>query len=496
MRAAWVLLLAACCTLDHICQGQQDPDAAAPSPSSGAPSTGGSGATLPPAPDLPLDRITLPPGFSISLYVDATFPARFFALGKTDANATVVFVSSTKGTVTAIVDTGAASPRACTLLRGLDVPNGIAYDRATGALFISEVTRITRYAGADAAALAGCDASLLSSALVSDQLPQQEDHDARALAIGPRDGKLYVTVAAPFNLGTCVEPFCTIHRLDKNGSNFEVFASGIRNAAGFEWHPDTGDLLFAGMERDNMPPDHNNAPDDVLVAVQQAGTGYGWPYCHWVGKGPPEQRQPGPGSIIPDPEITPPQYGQSRPPDATLAQRCSEQTPPPVQALGPHVAPLGVLFWAAAPSVQSSAGSSNGSSGGGGGGAAPLQRWPAQYDGTVFVGEHGSWNRDPPIGYRISNVALSADGRTAVGHTVFAQGWLGSKGSAWGRPVGLLRLPDSSMLVADDKNGVVYRISYGEKTGSGSSGASRAAPAAAWMLALVLGMALAALLCF
>lgn len=138
-----------------------------------------------------------------------------------------------------------------------------------------------------------------------------------------------------------------------------------------------------------MPPDHNNAPDDVLVAVQQAGTDYGWPYCHWwgaelckggarwlptdawtcsrahgwtaatpqsscgllaisdpapphlqrmpaalshslccyppcrVGDGSPEQRQPGPGSTVPDPEVTPPQYGQARPPNAMLAQRCS-----------------------------------------------------------------------------------------------------------------------------------------------------------------------------
>lgn len=60
-----------------------------------------------------------------------------------------------------------------------------------------------------------------------------------------------------------------------------IHPTGIRNAAGFDWHPVTGALLFVGMERDNMPPDHNNAPDDVLVAVQQAGTDYGWPYCHW-----------------------------------------------------------------------------------------------------------------------------------------------------------------------------------------------------------------------
>lgn len=96
MRAAWLVLLAACCALPHIGSSQQDPDA---TDGSASPVSGGASATLPPAPNLPLDRITLPPGFSISLYVDSTFPARFFALGKADTNNTVVFVSSTKGTV-------------------------------------------------------------------------------------------------------------------------------------------------------------------------------------------------------------------------------------------------------------------------------------------------------------------------------------------------------------------------------------------------------------
>lgn len=160
-----------------------------------------------------------------------------------------------------------------------------------------------------------------------------------------------------------------------------------------------------------------------------------------------------------------------------------------MQALGPHVAPLGVLYWAASSAANSSSGGNSSSSDG----AGWPQRWPAQYDGSVFVGEHGSWNRDPPIGYRIANVALGSDGQNATGHTVFADGWLGSNGRAWGRPVGLLRLPDSSMLVADDMNGVVYRISYGAGPAAGSSAAPHRGPA--WMLGLSVGMALAIVLC-
>lgn len=276
------------------------------------------------ATDLPLDTIRLPPGFSIDLYSPDSFPARFLALGQSDANATVVYVSSTQDVVTALVDRRDGSPvRACTLLSSQDNPNGVAYDAATRSLYVAEVRAITRYDNVDAAALAGCDPGLLQATEVAgaDLLPPQASHANRALAIGPEDGKLYVTVAAPFNVAECVDPYCTIHRLDRNGSGWEVFArggpgplqpallpcsapcccavllmahpapvhplgitaplpAGIRNAAGFDWNAETGALLWSGMERDRMGDD---LPDDVLGASfpDQPGVDWGFPYCHW-----------------------------------------------------------------------------------------------------------------------------------------------------------------------------------------------------------------------
>jgi hypothetical protein len=98
------------------------------------------GRRLTAAPDLPLDTITLPPGFSISLWTPATFPARFMALGKADDNGTVVFVSSTTSVVTALIDRlDGSEVEACTLLSGQDNPNGIAYDATTGSLYVAEV---------------------------------------------------------------------------------------------------------------------------------------------------------------------------------------------------------------------------------------------------------------------------------------------------------------------------------------------------------------------
>lgn len=277
---------------------------------------------------LPLDAIQLPPGFSIELYSDDRFPARFLDVAEA-GNATVVFVSSTKSVVTALVDRGGSAPvQACTLLDGQDGPNGIAYDPSARSLYVAEVRAITRHDNALASALAGCDRSLLRSSAVANAslLPPQASHSSRALAIGPADGLLYYTVAAPFNVDVCRDPYCTIHRIAKNGSGHGIFArgglaqppswaqlpvaiacfrccalpradapsspwrpcsrlalhaaAGIRNAAGFDWVQ--GRLMFAGMERDRMG---NDLPDDILGLADPAtpGVDYGWPYCHWCG---------------------------------------------------------------------------------------------------------------------------------------------------------------------------------------------------------------------
>jgi glucose/arabinose dehydrogenase len=83
--------------------------------------------------------------------------------------------------------------------------------------------------------------------------------------------------------------------------------------------------------------------------------------------------------------------------------------------------------------------------------------FPAEYQNQIFIAEHGSWNRDMPIGYRLAAVKVEND--TAVGHEIFAQGWL-QNGEAWGRPVDVQPLADGSLLVSDDLTGTIYRITY------------------------------------
>lgn len=105
----------------------------------------------------------------------------------------------------------------------------------------------------------------------------------------------------------------------------------------------------------------------------------------------------------------------------------------PAQELGPHVAALGMKFYQG-------------------------KMFPSKYHNQIFIAEHGSWNRSVPIGYRITLATLDAD-QNVISYSVFAEGWL-KNSSARGRPVDILKLPDGSLLVSDDKARKIYRISY------------------------------------
>lgn len=232
------------------------------------------------------------------------------------------------------------------------------------------------------------------------ELPAYRHHGWRELAVGP-DGKLYIAMGAPCNV---CEPdeLGSIWRLNLDGTGREIYARGVRNSVGLAWHPETRELWFTDNGRDWLG---DESPPDELNRASAAGQHFGFPYCH--------------GGDVPDPEL-----GTAHP--------CGEFVPP-VQRLGAHVASLGLLFL----------------TGG---------ELPAAYRGQVLIAEHGSWNRSTPVGYRISLVRLA--GNQAVAYEPFATGWLNRDGSAWGRPVDLLQLPDGSLLVSDDRAEAIYRIHY------------------------------------
>jgi glucose/arabinose dehydrogenase len=342
-----------------------------------------------------IQEIKLPRGFQIQLFAGEIENARSMTLGDKGT----VFVGSRKSDkVIALVDAdgdGRAEKR-YVIAKDMDTPNGVAFYK--GALYIAEIDKIWRLDNVEA---------LLSSppkpVLVFDALPHDKHHGWKYIAFGP-DGKLYVPIGAPCN--NCDEAesdprYTTICRMNADGSDFEIFASGIRNTVGFHWHPDTRELWFTDNGRDRMGED---LPPDELNTASRKGMHFGYPYCHGINN--------------PDPE-----YGKKR--------ACSEFTKP-IAELGPHVAALGMKFYTG-------------------------KMFPAEYKHRIFIAEHGSWNRTVPIGYRITMVSFKADG--APLYQIFAEGWL-KDGKAWGRPVDVLQLKDGSLLISDDFANAVYRVTY------------------------------------
>lgn len=338
---------------------------------------------------LPLNEIRLPPGFSIEIYAGDVPNARQMALSPQG----IVYVGSMReGKVYAVT----ADRKVHVIARGLNMPSGLAY--RDGALYVAAVSRVLRYDGID-----GRLQSPPKPVVVSDDFPTEGHHGWKFIAFGP-DGWLYVPVGAPCNVCNREKDrpiFATITRMKPDGSGREIFASGIRNTVGFDWHPQTKELWFTENGRDMMG---NDRPPDELNHAPRKGLHFGFPYCH--------------GRDVEDPE-----FG-SRP--------CSQFTPP-ARELDPHVAAIGMRFYTGS-------------------------MFPAEYRNRILFAEHGSWNRDTPIGYRVMMVRL--EGNRAVSYEPFAQGWLRRNGKAWGRPADVLVMPDGSLLVSDDEAGVIYRITY------------------------------------
>lgn len=346
--------------------------------------------------DAALADIQLPAGFHIEVWSDEVPNARSLALGEGGT----VFVSTRRdGRIYALTPQDGGKPTVLELARNMKVPNGIAVHG--GALYVAEMTRILRYPDIEAAL-----PNVPEPEIVFDGLPGESHHGWRYIAFGP-DGKLYVSIGAPCNV--CErDGFGNISRMNPDGSDFEVFAEGIRNSVGFAWHPQTGELWFTDNGRDMLGDD---LPPGELNRAPQKGMHFGFPYCH-AG------------------EISDPEFGDKR--------NCDEFEGP-AQKLGPHVAPLGMVFYDG-------------------------EMFPEQYRGMVFIAEHGSWNRSQKIGYRVSTVAMQSGRPTS--YEVFAEGWLQGD-SVSGRPVDLLVLDDGSMLVSDDKGGHVFRITYSRPLSAG-----------------------------
>ena len=339
----------------------------------------------------PLDRIVLPPGFAIELYARVPGARSMVVVEELG----VVFVGTRGSRVYAVadVDGDRLADAVFPVLDGLNGANGIAW--RDGRLFVAEQHRVVSFAAADINTL-----GVTRPHVLFDGLPDKSHHGWRYAALGP-DGGLYVAVGAPCNIcrGRGLEG--TIVRLDADSGLPRVFARGVRNSVGMDFHPLSGELYFTDNGADGMGDD---SPPDELNHAPRAGLHFGFPYY-------------GGGAVR-----TPDFEGEAAPPNEM-----------PVVRFGAHVAALGMHFYRG-------------------------RQFPPEYRSDAFVAQHGSWNRSVPDGYRVARVHFDGRGR-AQGWEPFAEGWLVG-GRAWGRPVDVKELGDGSLLVSDDRVGAIYRITY------------------------------------
>ncbi|MBS1139839.1 MAG: sorbosone dehydrogenase family protein [Proteobacteria bacterium] len=237
-------------------------------------------------------------------------------------------------------------------------------------------------------------------------------HWTKNLIASPDGSKLYVTVGSNSNVaerGMAVEAErAAIWEVDIASGKHRIFASGLRNPNGLAWQPDSGMLWTVVNERDELGSD---LVPDYLTSVKDGGF-YGWPYSYY-------------GQHV-DERVTPP-----RPDLVALAIS-------PDFALGPHTGSLGLV---------SSVGSN----------------LPAPFVNGMFIGQHGSWNRQPHSGYKVIFVPFSHGQPATDSPLDVLTGFLSEDGKAYGRPVGVVIDKQGALLVADDVGNVIWRVSAARK---------------------------------
>lgn len=332
----------------------------------------------------------LPEGFTINVFA-RNFPnrPRFMAFSPEG----ILHVSlPEQGTIVAMPDANddGQADELRVVAEGLNRPHGIVFHG--GAVWVAETGAVLRLTQPDEQGR-----YQQRETIVSD-LPPDGQHWTRTIGFGP-DGGLFVSIGSSCNV--CLEEDerrATITRYEPDGTNPQIFVSGLRNAVGFIWNP-VGELVTTNNERDLMSDDI--PPETINIA--RGGEHFGWPSCHS-------------GNII-DPEFG--IYG-----------RCDNVTAPAFK-MQAHSAPLGLWFY-------------NGT------------QFPAFLQGDLFVAFHGSWNRTEPTGYKI--VRLRIENNRPVHIEDFITGWL--EGDRWGRPVDIVVGSDGSMFISDDGFNVIYRVTY------------------------------------
>lgn len=361
-------------------------------------------AASPLAPHAPRLTVTPPDQVPVAaLRVPQGFQLELWAHGMPGARAmaegedgTVFVGTRTIGRVYAVTEAGGQRSTR-TVAERLTEPNGLAV--RDGNLYVIAINRVLRYDGIGRRLGDVPQPVDLTSAF---NLPTEAHHGWKYAAFGP-DGRLYMNIGVPCNICTFNrDTHALIVSFNPDGSDRRIETRGIRNSVGFDFHPTTRELWATNNGRDWAG---NDIPEDSLHRIRRSGDDQGFPFCVGNWNDPAAERR-----------------------------NCSEFTAP-AALLGPHTASLGIRFY-------------NGT------------QFPAAYRGAAFIAQRGSWNRERLSGYQVVVARLDAQGNV-TGVEPFLTGFRDEANNRFlGRPVYVLPRADGSLLVSDEQNGAIYRITH------------------------------------
>jgi glucose/arabinose dehydrogenase len=358
-----------------------------------------------------LERVTLPEGFSISLY--AVVPdARHMAVGP---QGVVTFVGTRKSDAWSVTDRNKdrIADEVKTLAPSIQktVPNGLCFS-PDGFAYMVETNRVLVMPAAEFF-YESPDVAVGVVVPEGELIPPSEEsfnHGARVCDIGP-DNKLYISLGQPYNVPPAekLDMYAEwgiggIIRMNRDGTDREVYTYGVRNSVGQDFHPVTGELWWTDNQVDGMGED---IPPGEINRQTAMGQNFGFP---WYG-----------GGSVRTNEFA----GEEPPADVVF----------PASETVAHAADLGMMFYTG-------------------------NQFPEMYKNAIFSAQHGSWNRTTPVGARVMVTFVDDEGNATT--EPFAEGWIDENGEYLGRPVDVAQLRDGSLLVSDDLAGAIYRISYGE----------------------------------
>lgn len=353
--------------------------------------------------------LKLPQGFRAEVWAEGFERPRFMLAGPAGE---IFLADSAEGAIAAVGSKGKPGTGGAVyvfpkgrpegrkkLLGGLDRPYGLALWK--NYLYVAEPESVQRFPYDSSTMTAGKGQEVVSLKGF------RHGHWTRSLLFDRQGTKLYVGVGSESNVDAGEDlRRAAINRYNPDGTGHEIYASGTRNPIGLHWYPGTDQLWAAVQERDALGDD---LVPDYFTHIEQ-GAFYGWPFAYF-GPNPDPRRKGERDDLV-------------------------KKTVKPDISLGSHVAVLDFIFYTG-------------------------NQFPDEYKGGAFLALHGSWNRSKRVGYSVAFIPFR-DGKPAGEPRDFLTGWMLSPDDkrVWGRPVGLMQMPDGSVLLSDDGGNKIWQISY------------------------------------